>query len=76
MCENPLVPKEGLEPSRPYGQRILNPPRLPFRHFGAVAHATPRTYNMPAYLQDLRCYSTDEKIDAPPYPARHGTVAP
>jgi hypothetical protein len=29
------VPKEGLEPSRPFGRRILNPLRLPFRHFGS-----------------------------------------
>ena len=28
------MPKEGLEPTLPYGKRILNPPRLPFRHFG------------------------------------------
>ena len=28
------VPKEGLEPSRPFGRRILSPLRLPFRHFG------------------------------------------
>jgi hypothetical protein len=29
-----FVPKEGVEPSRPFGRRILNPLRLPFRHFG------------------------------------------
>ena len=29
-----LVPGEGLEPTRPLGQRILSPPRLPFRHPG------------------------------------------
>jgi hypothetical protein len=29
------VPKEGLEPSRPFGRRILSPLRLPFRHSGA-----------------------------------------
>jgi hypothetical protein len=29
-----LVPEKGVEPSRPYGQRILSPPRLPFRHSG------------------------------------------
>jgi len=29
------VPKEGLEPSRPFGRRILSPLRLPFRHFGS-----------------------------------------
>ncbi len=26
------VAKAGLEPARPYGQGILNPQRLPFRH--------------------------------------------
>ena len=29
-----LVPREGVEPTRPFGQRILSPPRLPFRHLG------------------------------------------
>ena len=29
-----LVPGEGFEPSRPCGQWILNPSRLPFRHPG------------------------------------------
>ena len=28
------MPKEGLEPSRHYWQRILSPQRLPFRHSG------------------------------------------
>jgi hypothetical protein len=28
------VPREGLEPTPPYGERILSPPRLPFRHLG------------------------------------------
>lgn len=27
-----VVAEAGLEPARPFGQRILNPPRLPFRH--------------------------------------------
>ena len=31
-----LVPGEGFEPSRPFGQRILSPQRLPFRHPGAI----------------------------------------
>lgn len=30
------VPGVGLEPTRPFGQWILNPPRLPFRHPGWV----------------------------------------
>lgn len=29
-----MVPEEGVEPTRPCGQRILSPPRLPFRHSG------------------------------------------
>ena len=32
-----LVPEKGIEPSRPYGQRILRPPRLPLRHSGEAA---------------------------------------
>ena len=31
-CES--VPEVGLEPTRPFGQRILSPSRLPFRHSG------------------------------------------
>ena len=29
-----VVPRAGVEPARPYGQRILSPQRLPFRHPG------------------------------------------
>ena len=29
-----MVPPAGLEPARPYGQGILSPQRLPFRHEG------------------------------------------
>src|SRR5215468_9574599 len=29
-----FMPGEGVEPTRLLGQRILNPPRLPFRHPG------------------------------------------
>jgi hypothetical protein len=31
-----MVPEEGVEPTRPCDQRILSPPRLPFRHSGPV----------------------------------------
>jgi hypothetical protein len=31
------MPEKGVEPSRACAQRILSPPRLPFRHSGAVA---------------------------------------
>lgn len=30
------VPEKGLEPLRPYGQRILSPPWLPLHHSGIV----------------------------------------
>ena len=29
-----MVPRAGVEPARPFGQRILSPQRLPFRHPG------------------------------------------
>jgi hypothetical protein len=29
-----VVPRAGVEPARPFGQRILSPQRLPFRHPG------------------------------------------
>lgn len=32
-----LVPEVGVEPTRPEGQRILSPLRLPFRHPGNQA---------------------------------------
>jgi hypothetical protein len=31
-----VVPEEGVEPTRPCDQRILSPPRLPFRHSGSI----------------------------------------
>ena len=31
-----LVPREGIEPTLPFGKRILSPPRLPFRHLGTL----------------------------------------
>ena len=33
---NVLVPKEGFEPTHPFGYYVLNVARLPFRHFGKV----------------------------------------
>ena len=30
-----MVPEVGFEPTRPYGQGILSPQRLPFRHSGS-----------------------------------------
>ena len=31
-----VVPRAGVEPARPFGQRILSPQRLPFRHPGTA----------------------------------------
>ncbi len=36
-ADSRLVPKVGFEPTRVFAQRCLRPPRLPFRHFGAVS---------------------------------------
>ena len=32
-----MVPRAGVEPARPFGQRILSPQRLPFRHPGLLS---------------------------------------
>ena len=32
-----VVPRAGVEPARPCGQRILSPQRLPFRHPGMLS---------------------------------------
>ena len=35
--EKVMVPRAGVEPARPFGQRILSPQRLPFRHPGMLS---------------------------------------
>ncbi len=46
-----MVPREGLEPTRPHGQRILSPPRLPFRHLGIRSQRkSKRRDELPALL--------------------------
>ena len=35
-----VVPKEGFEPTHPYGYYVLNVARLPFRHFGTNTNLT------------------------------------
>ena len=42
VCPGSGVPGAGLEPARPFGQRLLRPPRLPFRHPGPVGGALAR----------------------------------
>ena len=39
-----LVPKAGLEPALLLQKWILNPPRLPFRHLGLIAHHLTRPF--------------------------------
>ena len=34
IVDSLVVPRAGVEPARPFGQRILSPQRLPFRHPG------------------------------------------
>ena len=43
-----VVPRAGVEPARPFGQRILSPQRLPFRHPGMLSEA--------AILPSLWCF--------------------
>ncbi len=65
----PHVPGVGLEPTRPLGQRILSPPRLPFRHPGRVGmrHRT----RSPRGLR-----RTHSKTDDRRYPLVTAVVAP
>ena len=39
-----LVPREGVEPSRPCEHRILSPARLPFRHHGSLNSLAPMVH--------------------------------
>ena len=43
-----VVPKEGVEPTHPYGYYVLNVARLPFRHFGTCANCRPRPAELAA----------------------------
>ena len=38
-----MVPRAGVEPARPCGQRILSPQRLPFRHPGTRSENSTRS---------------------------------
>jgi o-succinylbenzoate synthase len=55
------VPGAGFEPARPFGQRILSPPRLPFRHPGrdeatwaATGEPTGGSHPGPSYARPVR----------------------
>ena len=45
-----LVPKEGFEPTHPYGYYVLNVARLPFRHFGIFTSVVPIHHILTGYL--------------------------
>ena len=51
-----MVPRAGVEPARPFGQRILSPQRLPFRHPGmsSVNRIIPRNFRFPK--TPISCY--------------------
>ena len=59
------IPEVGLEPTRPCGQRILSPPRLPFRHSGLRA-ALPCSRD---YAGSLAIASAGRVSPRPPRPA-------
>ena len=45
-----VVPKEGFEPTHPYGYYVLNVARLPFRHFGIFTSVVPIHHILTGYL--------------------------
>jgi hypothetical protein len=48
------MPEEGVEPTRPCDQRILSPPRLPFRHSGvATANGSNRGPSLAQWADGL-----------------------
>ena len=47
-----MVPRAGVEPARPFGQRILSPQRLPFRHPGMLS-VTPILPSLFRFLKTL-----------------------
>ena len=51
------MPGAGFEPARPEGQRLLRPPRLPFRHPGSslmkdTLHSL-EVFNMSRFMNQL-----------------------
>ena len=51
-----MVPRAGVEPARPYGQRILSPQRLPFRHPGTCSENSMRPARQQIITQTGRLY--------------------
>ena len=51
-----VVPRAGVEPARPYGQRILSPQRLPFRHPGTCSENSMRSARQQIITQTGRLF--------------------
>jgi hypothetical protein len=66
-----VVPEEGVEPTRPCDQRILSPPRLPFRHSG------PRSSKVTRRRAPLKpgLFSTIRHVATAPYAASRCLLA-
>ena len=57
-----MVPRAGVEPARPFGQRILSPQRLPFRHPGMLSV----TRILPSFSLFAKCHQNhDASVDEP-----------
>ena len=57
-----MVPRAGVEPARPFGQRILSPQRLPFRHPGMLSVNLTISKN---FLFSLSHQNRDAYVDEP-----------
>ena len=53
-----VVPEVGFEPTRPYGQGILSPQRLPFRHSAGLNRVI---YSEPICKRVLKLYNLPQK---------------
>lgn len=69
------MPEGGLEPPRPFGQRILNPPRLPIPPLRRGTHHTPmRAGRSPRKRSKgaAGAYASFPSADEPDGPVRDG----
>src|SRR4029079_5424094 len=59
-----VVPRAGVEPARPFGQRILSPQRLPFRHPGmlSVTLTIPKNFLFALSHQNRDAYVDEPKM--------------
>ena len=57
----------GVEPTRPFGQGILSPQRLPFRHSAYAHKLTDRKRFCNLFLENLECRGAGPCRDGPVY---------